>query len=219
MVRIFLFSLLAAAAVRHAAGAEYTINPKESREMTPLYTLHVMPLLPGREAELARDAEQLLKDGVCTHVACKMTLVPEGVPAMDKAAVLGADYLAFLREFNGPRDRVGILLQATIGHGWTPDEPCDFRKIVRADGVEEYRMCPLDKNFLVYLEQQVSALAALKPAFFMVDDDFRMLTGHTGCMCPLHLAEYERRTGERHTAETLAEAVRNDPAARRRRRR
>ena len=42
-----------------------------------LTAFHIMPLIPGREVELAADAEVLLTSGVCTGVACMMTLVPE----------------------------------------------------------------------------------------------------------------------------------------------
>ncbi|MBT7162465.1 MAG: hypothetical protein HN904_06775, partial [Victivallales bacterium] len=53
-----------------------------------LKALHVMPLLRGHEHELAADAETLLDTGVCTDIACIMTLVPEGDPPEDKARVL-----------------------------------------------------------------------------------------------------------------------------------
>jgi hypothetical protein len=42
--------------------------------MHRLRTFHVIPLLPGREAELAADAEALLACGVCTDVACMLTV-------------------------------------------------------------------------------------------------------------------------------------------------
>ena len=98
-----------------------------------LTTFYIMPLIPGHEAELAADAERLLASGVCTEVACMMTLVPESDPPEDKAQILGERFLAFRRAFKGDAARVGILAQATIGHGWMPEEPASYQKIIRPD--------------------------------------------------------------------------------------
>jgi hypothetical protein len=95
----------------------------EENRGTNLKTLHVMPLLHGHEHELAADAERLLDAGVCSDIACMMTLVPEGNPPEDKARILGERFTAFRRVFKGDASRLGILAQATIGHGWAPDEP------------------------------------------------------------------------------------------------
>ena len=106
-----------------------------------------MPLLPGSEGELAADAEKLLDSGVCTDVASIMTLVPEGDPPEDKARILGERFTAFRKVFKGDASRLGILAQATIGHGWTPDEASKYQKIIRPDGTPAYQMCPLDSAF------------------------------------------------------------------------
>lgn len=180
--------------------------------MNDLYSLHVMPLLPGHEAELAADAEMLIRENICSKIACMMTLVPEGNPPDDKAAVLGQRFDAFRKAFHGDPSKVGILIQASIGHGWTPDEPCGFRRIMCADGSEPYQMCPFGDEFLAYLDRQVSTLAALKPGFFMVDDDFRLITIRNGCWCPLHIGALNRRTGGNYTRESLFEALRDNPA-------
>ena len=182
------------------------------RIMRELQTFHVMPLLPGREAELAADAEILLRTGVCTDIACMLTLVPEGAPPEDKAKILGDHFSAFRDCFQSDQSRVGILAQATIGHGWIPDEPAPYQKIIRPDGSPAYQMCPLDSAFQDYIRAAFRHLAALKPAFFMVDDDFRLLCGRNGCYCPLHLAEIGRRQGRLFTRESLLETLRTDPA-------
>lgn len=177
-----------------------------------LTALHVMPLIPGHEVELAADAEQLLKAGVCSHVAGMMTLVPESNPPVDKARILGERFVAFRNVFKGDVSRLGILAQATIGHGWVPDEPASFQKIIRPDGTPAYQMCPLDSEFQAYLRATFLHLAALQPAFIMIDDDFRLLSGRGGCYCPLHLAEIGRRLGQAFTRETLLQALRTDPS-------
>ncbi|MGI6099098.1 MAG: hypothetical protein GX174_11170 [Lentisphaerae bacterium] len=180
---------------------------------TRLKTFHVMPLLRGREAELAADAERLLNDGVCTDVACMMTLVPEGQPAVNKAQILGERFTAFRDAFKGDRSRIGILAQATIGHGWTPDEPAAFQKITRTDGTPAYQMCPLDTDFQEYIRKAFLHLANLRPAFVMIDDDFRLLNGRNGCYCPLHLAEIGRRLNRTFTREALLDVLRQDESA------
>jgi hypothetical protein len=175
-----------------------------------LKTLHVMPLLRGHERELAADAETLLDTGVCTDIACIMTLVPEGDPPEDKARVLGERFTAFRRVFKGDASRLGILAQATVGHGWTPDEPAKYQKIIRPDGMPAYQMCPLDPAFQDYIRDAFLHLASLKPAFIMVDDDFRLLLGRNGCYCPLHLAEIGRRLGRTYTRGDLLDSLRED---------
>ena len=178
--------------------------------MKSLKTLHVMPLLPGHETELAADAENLVETGVCTDIACIMTLVPEGNPPENKAKILGDHFLAFRAAYKGDASRLGILAQATIGHGYVPDEPSSYQKIVRPDGSPAYQMCPLDPAFQDYIRDTVRHLASLHPAFIMVDDDYRLLTGRNGCFCPLHLAETGRRLGKDLTRESLIELLRGD---------
>lgn len=178
-----------------------------------LTALHVMPLLPGREDDLAADAAHLLNSGVCTQVACMMTLVPEGDPPADKARILGERFVAFRRALGGDAGRVGILAQATIGHGWVPDEPAPYQKIIHPDGSAAYQMCPLDPAFQAHMRDAFQLLAALQPAFFMIDDDFRLLTGRNGCYCPLHLQETGRRLGRDLNRAALLAALRTDPAA------
>jgi hypothetical protein len=178
-----------------------------------LTAFQIMPLIPGREVELAADAEMLLKSGVCTDVACMMTLVPESDPPENKARILGERFLAFRAAFKGDASHVGILAQATIGHGWTPDEPAPYQKIILPDGTPAYQMCPLDPAFQEYIRNAFRHLTALKPAFFMIDDDFRLLLGRNGCYCPRHLASIERRLGRAFTRESLLDTLRKEPAA------
>lgn len=175
-----------------------------------LKTLHVVPLLPGRERDLAVDAEALVNSGVCTDIAAIMTLVPEGDPPEDKARILGARFTAFREAYTGDASRLGILAQATIGHGWTPDEPSKYQTIIRPDGTPAYQMCPLDRAFQQYIRDAFRHLAMLRPAFVMIDDDFRLLTGRNGCFCPLHLEETERRLGRALTREQLVDLLRRE---------
>lgn len=182
--------------------------------MDKLTTLHVMPLLPGHEADLAADALELVQSGVATAVACSMTLVPEGNPPENKAKILGDRFTAFRRAYQGDRAQLGILAQATIGHGYVPDEPAPFQQIVRPDGSLAYQMCPLNPAFQAYIRDTIRHLAALRPAFIMIDDDFRLLTGRNGCFCPLHLNETGKRLGRSLTRPELVQLLADEQVAR-----
>lgn len=153
--------------------------------------MHVVPLDVEHRFEMAEDLRQLRDAGVLSEVAFSLTLVPEGNPVIDKAAILGKRF-ATMREALGTDFGlpVGILLQATIGHGYVPESPAPFTKLVDDRGNERYMMCPLDPDFQAYLRSTVEALAQLRPDFMMVDDDFRMNTGRNGCFCHLHRAGF-----------------------------
>ena len=45
------------------------------------------------------------------------------------------------------------------------------------------------------------------PDFFMLDDDFRMITGSDGCFCPLHIAGFNHLSGKNYIAETIRDAI------------
>ena len=54
--------------------------------------------------------------------------------------------------------------------------------------------------FQNYVVSSVRHLATLKSAFFMVDDDYRMLTGRNGCYCEIHIAEFNGKLWLTRTA-------------------
>ena len=169
--------------------------------------LNVAPLLGAHEEELAADIRWLGDNTVVDSAAFICTLVPEGDPVFDKAAVLAARFRKMKALLAGSKVKCGILLQATMGHGWVPDSRSPFQKFVDEKGEERYIFCPLGGDFLGYVRHQIAVLAAERPDFFMLDDDTRLITGRNGCFCPLHVAEMSRRTGRAFTRETLAAAV------------
>ena len=173
--------------------------------------INIAPLLPDHAEELAADQRWLVENTPVDAVAFCCTLVPEGDPAFDKAAVLAARFRRMKALLAGSGVRCGILLQATMGHGWTPDSQTPFQKVILEDGREIYRFCPLGEEFLAYIRGQIAALAAEGPDFFMLDDDTRLITGWNGCYCPLHLAEMGRRARRAFTRESLAAAVHGEP--------
>jgi len=177
----------------------------------PLNMINVTPLIPGQEKAITDDLKNMYRDRVISSAAFIFTLVPEGDPVIDKATRLADLYrrnAALMQDCDMP---LGILLQATMGMGWTPDEKASYQKFTLMDGTELYVFCPLGQPFLDHIHTAVSTVAALKPAFYMVDDDTRMITGRNGCFCPLHIAKFNEITGMDFTRETLVEALKNEP--------
>ncbi len=169
-----------------------------------LKTIHVVPFFPGHQDSLRDDLAGMVEGGICTDIAFIFTMVPEGNPPYDKAESLCADYLEMRARLGEIRANVGILAQATIGHGYVPDTPANFQKIIRSDGGELYMMCPLGEPFQEYLRSAFTRIAKTGCDFIMIDDDFRLLHGRGGCFCPLHLAEFNRRFGRAETRESLS---------------
>ena len=165
--------------------------------------VNVAPLPAERAEELAADQRWLFNHTPMDSVGYICTLVPESTPAFDKAAVLAPRFREQKRLLTGAKGACGLLFQATMGHGWTPDSEAPFTRLVKGDGSVPYIFCPLDAEFLAYIRRQTATLVRERPDFVMVDDDTRMYASRMACFCPLHLAEFARRTGRTYTRETL----------------
>ena len=173
--------------------------------MTPIW-LNIAPLGGAEgDAEAAADAKFLLDNTPIDAFAYSMALFPEGKPLADKATPFAADFVRRRAAVAkaAPGLRQGILFQATMGHGWTPNVPAEGQLVVRKDGSTVYKFCPLAQSFRDYMRDQARTLAATKPDFFMIDDDTRLNSWVDGCFCPGHLAEFSRRTGRTWTREAL----------------
>ena len=169
--------------------------------------ISVVPLVEDDVEGIAADAVAQGNETIVDGVAWITRLCPEGNPVAD----LAAQYASVYRQIE-PKVRSrssvkqGILLQSTMGHGGYPGEVAGYQLSVKSNGKSVYRMCPLDPRFLDYIAKSCRTLAALKPDFFMVDDDTRLVwDGVPGCFCPLHLAALEKATGRPWTRD---EAVR-----------
>ncbi|MBP5543950.1 MAG: hypothetical protein ILM98_07735 [Kiritimatiellae bacterium] len=177
--------------------------------MTPIW-LNIAPLGGAEgDAEAAADAKFLLDNTPIDAFAYSMALFPEGKPLADKATPFAADFVRRRAAVAkaAPGLRQGILFQATMGHGWTPNVPAEGQLVVRKDGSTVYKFCPLAQSFRDYMRDQARTLAATKPDFFMIDDDTRLNSWVDGCFCPGHLAEFSRRTGRTWTREALVAAL------------
>ncbi len=142
-------------------------------------------------------------------------LYPEGTPARKKADLYADAFAALRKELRDDTGiEVGIRLQSIIGHGWSgpvslTGEP--WQKTVKTDGIPTARQCPQDRGFRDYILEAIKGLAASRPAFRHVDDDF--CNKSEECFCPLHMAEYNRRLGREWSREELVGHLKKAPAS------
>ena len=160
--------------------------------------------------EYCQDIEAQVQQGVCLMPLFNMTLTPEGDPAIDKAALLSKTYREYKKRLSAKGIPSGVLIQASIGHGWKLNQPSSFKKYVGlSDGSVPEVCCPLDENFRAYIRAAAKTIAAEHPDHIMLDDDFRlMFRPQRGCACELHLAEFNRLANTSFTREQLYTALR-----------
>ena len=174
-----------------------------------MYNYTIMPLDVEHIDEICEDINRQYKDGIASCALFMMTLVPEGNPVIDKAEILCKKYELFQNKLNSMGISCGILVQATIGHGYPLDELFPFQQYVNlSDGKSEYICCPYDEGFREHFFNQFATIAKQKPQVIMVDDDFRlMFRGGEGCACPLHLKRVNELSGGNYTREELRERI------------
>lgn len=170
--------------------------------------LNVVGIQEGHEEEIAADQRWLFENTIIDSSAFSVTLTPEGDPVFDKAKA----YLPRLMKMKGlmGEGRFGLMFQATMGHGWVPNSKTPWQKVIASDGSEKYIFCPLGEEFRNYIKNQVETLSQVRPDYFMVDDDTRLITGRDGCFCPLHLKEMERQTGKKWSRADLVASLKTD---------
>lgn len=174
--------------------------------MNDLQLYSIMPLDTVHLEEICQDVRHQYENGTATCALFMMTLVPEGDPPVDKVGVLCAKFDLFRDRLAEMGLTCGVLVQATIGHGWVLSEPFPFQPFTALDtGHQPQIVCPMDEGFRDYIEQVFATIAAHHPATIMLDDDFRLMSFRegNGCGCPLHLAEVNRRANTNYTREEL----------------
>jgi len=173
--------------------------------------LSVMPLHEHAADELAADAAALGNDTFVDGIAWSCPVNPEGDPVTDRAGIYASRYRKVapkLRKLSSVKQ--GILLQSTMGHGGYPGTVTPWQLAVKPDGTSTYRMCPMDERFLAYISKTCRTFAEENIDFFMIDDDTRLVWGLPGCFCPLHLAEFSKRTGRNWNREEVVSMLEKD---------
>ena len=180
------------------------------------FTLYnVMPFSPGREEQCAADCREYMARTGCDLVLYSLTLHPEGKPAMEKVERYVASYRRLRRELSGSGVRLGILVQAILGHWPRVDKDIeDWTRTVNIKG-REVRFCPDDPGFAKYIDDTFVLLARENPAFILTDDDVRAYSHDAECFCHRHVAEFNKRMGtncsEKEVRERVSAANQDDP--------
>ncbi len=176
-----------------------------------MYNYSIMILDTDHLEEICQDIKYQYENNICDLALFCMTLSPEGTPAVDKASILCAKYDAFRDRLGEMGLKCGVLVQATIGHGYIPDEMHPFQPVINfRNGKETAMCCPYDINFRKHMKDSFETIAKHCQTTIMVDDDFRLLHKlEMGCGCPLHMAEFNKRAGTHLTREELYKIVEN----------
>lgn len=176
-----------------------------------MYTYSITPLSEAMFDQIVDDVKYLYENDISTTPLFKMTLVPEGKPVWDKVGKMCRLYRKF-REALPENVKTGVLVQASLGHGYgiTPNP---FTKYVNlTDGKEEFVCCPEDDAFIEHFSGVMKTIAMEHPTAIMLDDDFRLtVRPGRGCACAKHMKLFNEATGLDFTREQLYEYVTTHP--------
>ena len=174
-----------------------------------LFSYSIMPLDTDHLEEICRDIKEQYEAGVCSCALFSMTLVPEGNPPADKVTMLCKKYMQFQERLNEMGLFCGVLVQATVGHGWVLGELFPYQPHVNfSDGKSVASVCPCDDGFKDYIYNVMRTIASCNPQCIMIDDDFRLIWYKgEGCSCPLHMERFNRLAGTSLSDRELWEIV------------
>lgn len=177
--------------------------------MSDMLLFSIMPLDTEHIDEVCEDIADQYKNGITTCPLFCMTLVPEGDPPADKAGALCEKYALFKSRLDSAGIPSGVLVQATIGHGWVLSKKFPFQQYTKlSDGKPIDVVCPYDEGFKEYIYNVFRKIASCYPDHIMVDDDFRLLARDGGgCVCPLHMKRINELAGTSLSEEALRERL------------
>ena len=177
--------------------------------MNKLDLYSIMPLDTKHIDEICEDIREQVKTGVATCALFMMKLVPEGNPVFDKATEFCEKYKLFKEKLDKMGVKNGVLVQASIGHGWKLSERNPYQNVVFLHNGEDdvNTVCPFDDGFLEYIEKSLRTIASYFPDHIMIDDDLRLIGKPSfGCACPLHIKKFNDVAGTSMTREELFNA-------------
>ncbi|MBQ7650480.1 MAG: hypothetical protein IJS15_05950 [Victivallales bacterium] len=145
--------------------------------------------------------------------ALSLSFHPTGTPAIRHAQTLIEAFRKVKEALvDTPSIKVGVLLQSTLGHGWSGPVPLTgekWQRIVKDNGNVSSRMCPTDPGFRKYVLDCVEGVMKVGPAFLLLDDDFGLRIGE--CFCPNHIALFNRATGIERSFEEVVSMLKERP--------
>ena len=135
----------------------------------------IMPLDTNHLDEICEDIRMQYENGVTTCALFNMTLVPEGNPPVNKAKIMCESYDLFKQKLDSMGIPNGVLVQASIGHGWTLSQLFPYQRYVSFNsGKETFTVCPYDDGFCEYIYDALKTITEHNPSHIMIDDDFRL---------------------------------------------
>ena len=169
----------------------------------------IMPLDLTHLEEICEDIRVQNEKGIAECALFSMTLVPEGNPPADKVTILCEKYAKFKSRLSEMGLKSGILVQATVGHGWILGEMFPYQTHKNfTDGVSTRVVCPCDEGFKEYIYNVMATIARYEPDHVMIDDDLRTIWFKgEGCACPLHMDMFNKRAGTSLTDRELWKIV------------
>lgn len=174
-----------------------------------LHLYSIMRLDENHIDEYCEDIRRQYEMGVANCFLFQCTLVPEGTPPKDKATELCLVYDKYKEKLDAMGIPSGILVQATIGHGWVLSEMFPYQQLINFNNGDAKRVvCPTDEGFKEYIRHCFTVMAQHKPHHIMLDDDFRLMFREgNGCACPEHMRRFNEAAGTSFTREELWEKV------------
>ncbi len=170
-----------------------------------LHSYSIMPLDVSHLEEICQDIKEQYESCVCFCALFSMTLVPEGNPPADKVGFLCEKYAKFKERLDKMGIPNGVLVQASVGHGWVLGEMFPYQTHVNFnDGKATRAVCPCDEGFKEYIFNVLATITSYQPDHIMIDDDFRTIWFKgEGCACPLHMERFNKKTGASLTDREL----------------
>lgn len=175
--------------------------------MLDLYS--IMHLDKEHIDEICEDIKSQYQNGITTCALFCMTLVPEGNPVVNKAAEMCSVYDLYRKRLSPLGIPNGVLVQASIGHGWVLSEMFPYMRYTNlTDGEKINVVCPYDDGFKEYIYHAMRTIAQHNPDCIMLDDDFRLIGRNgSGCACPLHMKLFNEIVGTAVTREELSSII------------
>lgn len=171
--------------------------------------INIVPVNAFTVSEVLRQHQEIGLE----KFALLLSLHPVGTPAMARIPSLIDSARKVIDELKKyPAIHIGILLQSTMGHGWSGLVPLTgepWQRTVRMNGNVTSRMCPIDPGFQDYIFQVVGQVMTLSPKFLMLDDDFGLRGGE--CFCPRHIAEINHALGKDLSFDEIISMIEKRP--------